>query len=186
MPKDPKIEQSERILFRREVADVQPLKHDKVVHSASLPSPAPRQPLPHADDAVERGFFSDGCGISGIGAEEELSFVRPGIQRSVLRKLRRGQYFINTELDLHGYTQIAACSELSEFLHSCFERNIRCVKIIHGKGYGSREGQPVLKRKVNSWLRQCDKVLAFSSARPEDGGTGALYVLLKNSNNQKQ
>jgi DNA-nicking Smr family endonuclease len=88
---------------------------------------------------------------------------------------------VAAELDLHGMTSELARSALREFMAECRRRDHRCVRIIHGKGRGSSNRGPVLKGKVNRWLRQRDDVLAFCSARPVDGGTGALYVLLRHS-----
>ncbi len=114
-----------------------------------------------------------------VEAGDELIFLRPGIQHSVLRKLRRGQYSDGAKLDLHGMNIPQAHQALAGFLRHCRVRRINCVRIIHGKGFGSKQQKPVLKNRVNAWLRQRDEILAFCSARPEDGGTGALYVLLK-------
>ena len=113
---------------------------------------------------------------SGMG--DELSFLRPGVQHSKLRKMRKGLYTIRSELDLHGATSAEARRQLAAFLHECRLHGERCVRIIHGKGYNSPNHQPVLKGKLNLWLRQCDEVLAFCSAPASDGGTGATYVLL--------
>jgi len=110
---------------------------------------------------------------------DELLFSRSGLQHKVLRKLRRGQYAIGAELDLHGCTVVEARNLLVAFLNSCRHEQIRCVRIIHGKGNRSLQRQPILKGKVNYWLQQRDEVLAFCSARPVDGGAGAIYVLLK-------
>jgi DNA-nicking Smr family endonuclease len=101
------------------------------------------------------------------------------MQHNVLRKLRRGQFSISAELDLHGLRVEEARQALSHFLYHCRVNKKRCVRIIHGKGYRSANNQAVLKSKVNHWLRQHDDVLAFCSARAQDGGTGALYVLLR-------
>ena len=90
-----------------------------------------------------------------------------------------GKVHIDAELDLHGLTAVRAEPILAMFLAECQQQQIRSVRIIHGKGWGSRDNRPVLKSKVNYWLRQSDAVLAFCSATIEDGGTGALYVLLK-------
>jgi DNA-nicking Smr family endonuclease len=107
------------------------------------------------------------------------SYARPGLQRTVMRRLRRGDYRIGAELDLHGMTADAARGELARFLREAIGRELRCVRIIHGKGLGSEGRGPVLKPRVARWLRQRDDVLAYCSARPADGGTGALYVLLR-------
>jgi DNA-nicking Smr family endonuclease len=111
-------------------------------------------------------------------AGDELSFVRPGVQHAQIRKLRKGHYAIRGELDMHGLTTAQARRQLVAFLHDSRMRGARCVRIIHGKGYNSPNRQPILKSKLNVWLRQCDEVLAFCSAPPGDGGTGAAYVLL--------
>ena len=128
---------------------------------------------------VLQDSLSDEYDPGDIEAGDELIFSRPGIQRSVLRKLRRGQPGIEKELDLHGLTVDEARTALASFLHNCKAQGIRCARIIHGKGHSSHQQRPVLKGKINSWLRQKDEVLAFCSARPIDGGTGAVYVLLK-------
>ncbi|MBK9130567.1 MAG: Smr/MutS family protein [Gammaproteobacteria bacterium] len=109
----------------------------------------------------------------------ELDYTRPGLQHGVMRKLRRGQFPVDAELDLHGMTATIARRELYAFLERCRTAAARCVLIIHGKGLSTPDRRPVLKSGVNAWLRQRDDVLAFCSARPRDGGTGALYVLLR-------
>jgi len=114
-----------------------------------------------------------------VETEEELLFTRAGIQHTVFAKLRRGQFTIKAELDLHGMVVREAQLEVKNFLQQCQYRNVRFARIIHGKGYGSKTKQPILKNKLNLWLQQCGEVLAFCSARPSDGGTGAVYVLIK-------
>ncbi len=112
---------------------------------------------------------------------EELSFVRPGLSRQILRRLRRGEWVSQAELDLHGLTKLEAKIELVNFLFGCGRRGIRCIRIIHGKGLRSKNREPVLKLHVRHWLMQRDEVLAFVQARPVDGGGGAVMVLLKSS-----
>jgi DNA-nicking Smr family endonuclease len=124
-------------------------------------------------------MLSENYDPAEVETGEELLFIRPGIQHGVLTKLRRGQFSIKAELDLHGMVVRVAQVEIAAFLRNCQNRNIRCARIIHGKGYGSWQKQPILKNKLNKWLQQRDEVLAFCSARPVDGGTGAVYVLLK-------
>jgi DNA-nicking Smr family endonuclease len=106
-------------------------------------------------------------------------YGRPGLQRRILRRLRRGHYSLAAELDLHGMTVPVARVALQAFLQECRRRDLRCVRIIHGKGRRSSNEGPVLKVKVDRWLRQREDVLAFCSAQPADGGTGAIYVLLR-------
>jgi len=107
-----------------------------------------------------------------------LHYAKPGVQHAVLRKLRRGNFSVGAELDLHGLRSEDARLALAEFLHEVRGKRMRCVRIIHGKGYRSGPRGPVLKQKLNGWLRQRDEVIAFCSARAVDGGTGAVYVLL--------
>ena len=113
-----------------------------------------------------------------VGSGEELAFHRPEIPVSVMRRLRRGEYRVQREIDLHGLTVIEAKQALREFLAAALERRVRCVRIIHGKGLRSGHRGPVLKGAVSAVLRRTGAVLAYVSARPVDGGTGAVYVLL--------
>lgn len=110
---------------------------------------------------------------------DTLLYRMSGVQDSVMRKLRRGQYRVERELDLHGHNRFEAREEVSEFLAYCQDQDVRCVRIIHGKGNGSPNSGPVIKAHLDSWLRRRKDVLAFCSARPVDGGTGAVYVLLR-------
>jgi len=110
---------------------------------------------------------------------EELAFLRPGLQNQVLRKLRRGHWVTQSELDLHGLTVAEAKLELIQFLQHCQKNGQRCIRIIHGKGLRSKNREPVLKNKVAHWLMQRDETLAFCQARAADGGGGAMLVLLK-------
>jgi DNA-nicking Smr family endonuclease len=111
---------------------------------------------------------------------EELLFRRPGVPEDVFRRLRRGQFAVAAEIDLHGLGRHAAHESLRAFITDCADRGLACVRVIHGKGRGSGPRGPVLKHVVNHWLRRMDDVVAFVSARPVDGGTGAAYVLLAN------
>jgi DNA-nicking Smr family endonuclease len=114
-----------------------------------------------------------------IGGGDALSYQRAGVRTQVVRRLRRGLIPIEGELDLHGLSQSAARSQLAEFLTYSRNAGRRCVRIVHGKGYRSGARGPVLKTAVDLWLRRHLDVMAFTSARPMDGGTGALYVLLR-------
>ncbi len=120
---------------------------------------------PPADELMEMG--------------EESVFARPGVQRALVRRLRRGDFAVERELDLHGHTAGEAHGRLVEFLREARAAGRRCVRIVHGKGLRSPNRRPVLKGKIDAWLRRRDEVLAFCSAPARDGGTGALYVLLK-------
>lgn len=112
---------------------------------------------------------------------EELVFLRPGVRRDTLRKMRRGHWVLQGELDLHGMISTEARAAVTLFLANSRKRGIRCVRIIHGKGLGSRNREGILRAKVKNWLMQKDEVLAFCQARAVDGGSGAVIVLLKSS-----
>ncbi|MGE0081280.1 MAG: Smr/MutS family protein [Thiohalomonadaceae bacterium] len=165
-------------LFREAVADARPLKDDRVPLAGRRPPPAPVRRM-EDERAVMRELLDDSPLASECETGEELLFARPGLQNSVLRKLRRGAYSVSGQLDLHGLRVAEARTAVADFLAAARARGARCVRIIHGKGHGSAFKQPVLKVKVNHWLRQRDEVLAFTSAPPADGGTGAVYVLLR-------
>lgn len=169
----------ERDLFRKAVGKIRPVKQDKIHPKPKRRKPVPDQTLRDRREVMQ-SLLSDGFEpAEDIETGDETLFVRPGLQHTVIRKLRRGQYAIEAELDLHGATVIQAREAVDAFLKSARDRDKRVVRIIHGKGNTSLGKMPVLKGKVNSWLRQKDEVLAFCSARPNDGGTGAVYVLLK-------
>ncbi len=111
---------------------------------------------------------------------EELNYRYNGVPLATLRKLRRGQYRIEAELDLHGFTVNTARQAMADFLVQCQRQGWRAVRIVHGKGHGSGHRGPVIKSRVDYWLRQRREIMAFCSAPANDGGSGALYVLLRN------
>jgi DNA-nicking Smr family endonuclease len=167
-------------IFRESVGDIKHLKSDKILPDGPKPAPHPRQKL--ADEArVMREILDDPAEPDELQAGDTLNFRRPIVQNTLLRKLRRGQFRIADELDLHGMNATEAKHALVAFIQTACTTNARCVRIIHGKGCRSSNHGPVLKPLVNRWLRQIDEVLAFCSARPVDGGTGAVYVLLKHA-----
>jgi DNA-nicking Smr family endonuclease len=108
-----------------------------------------------------------------------LSFRRPHISEAVLTRLRRGTYVVGGEIDLHGMTGAEAKAALRTFIAECVGQRVRCARVVHGKGRRSGPRGPVLKNVVNHWLQHADDVLAFGSARAVDGGSGAIYVLLR-------
>jgi DNA-nicking Smr family endonuclease len=166
-------------LFREAMRGVRRHEHDRHHYRPShKPRPIPYQTLRDEREVLD-DMFSDAFRPGDVETGEELLFARTGLQHRVMRQLRRGQYRIEAELDLHGMTVNEARIALTDFLKHCRRSSVRCIRIVHGKGHGSRQKLPVLKNKVNGWLRQRDEVLAFSSALPVDGGTGAVYVLLK-------
>ena len=124
----------------------------------------------------EQALHTTGAAMTG---DEALSFQRAGVRIQTLRRLRRGLYPVENELDLHGFSQAAARQQLADFIAQSRDAGCRCVRIVHGKGYRSGARGPVLKAAVNLWLRRHLDVMAFVSARAIDGGSGAVYVLLR-------
>jgi len=173
-PSDPELE-----LFRQAMQDVRPLETEPR-HQPERKKPSPRPRQRELDEAaVLQDMLSDPTHPEELETGEELLFIRGGLQHKLIKRLRRGELAIEAELDLHGMFREEARSAIIEFLAACKQARLRCVRIIHGKGHGSHQKRPILKQYVNHWLRQRDEVLAFCSARPVDGGTGAIYVLLK-------
>jgi len=176
----PALPSEEFELFREELQDVVPL----TPHGRVLPSPSRLPPVPLSLLRDERAVIHESLHDpirwdEDTETGEETSYVRPGLSRQTLRRLRRGEWCAQAELDLHGLTRVEAKLELADFLYECKRRGARCVRVIHGKGLGSKNREPVLKLHVRHWLMQRDEVLAFVQARPADGGGGALMVLLK-------
>jgi len=171
------ISDEDRQLFRHSVGDIHPLTSDKVLLK---PLNKPK-PIPKFRDAAEdlSAFASTASDLDIVGLEDSLSYAKPGLSRSILKKLRQGYFGLHAELDLHGLTSLEAQRQLLQFLQACVQRKYHCVHIVHGKGYRSLDNQPILKNNINHWLRLHKDVLAFCSAPPKDGGTGAVLVLLK-------
>lgn len=143
-----------------------------------LPPPRPRQQ--QLDDAaVMVELLQDPVHPEDFESGDTLTYRADGVQDGVWRKLRRGQFRIEAEVDLHGLNRDDARTEVSLFLARCRDQGWRCVRMVHGKGNGSPNSGPVIKRYLDGWLRRRREVLAFCSARACDGGTGAVYVLLR-------
>ena len=170
------------MLFRRAVADVVPLPPSNRADLAPpRPKPIARQRLRDEQQVLIDALADPWDWEAALSTGEELVFSRPGVPAAALRKLRRGGWVIQGELDLHGHTGDEARVALAAFLNRCMKDDRRCVRIIHGKGHGSKNRLPVLKNKVRHWLTQREDVLAFCQARTVDGGAGAVIVLLKSS-----
>jgi len=167
-------------LFRASVGEVQPLTTPPTAKSAP-PKPAPTPVQREADErqvlveAISDEFDPE----SLLDTDDELSWQRPPLGADVVRKLRRGHWVLQDELDLHVARSDEARELVGDFLRDALRRGLRCVRVIHGKGLGSKDRQPVLKGKVRKWLMQRDEVIAFCSARAADGGSGAVVVLLR-------
>jgi DNA-nicking Smr family endonuclease len=167
-------------VFRSAMRDVKPLppRESRAATLAPRSRPRARKPLDAAENLDQRmPLISAATEAESAGAV--LSFRRSGIRDQVMRRLRRGLYPSEDELDLHGLNQTAARDRLAEFIAHSRDCGRRCVRIVHGKGYRSGARGPVLKAAVNLWLRRHLDVMAFTSARAIDGGTGAVYVLLR-------
>lgn len=173
-------ESAQEILeFLDAMSDVEPLQYDKVLHN----TPKPRAILiktTEDEQQVLTDMLSDEYEPSlKVLAGDILSYCQSGIQKRVFRNLRRGHYRVTNELDLHGMNIKQAKELLLLFLHQAQQLERSCVRIIHGKGNRSSTKEPILKQKVDHWLQCHSRVLAYHSALPCDGGTGAVYVLLK-------
>ena len=167
-------------LFRQSVGQVAPLSvAEKVLLQAPRPAPIARQHLADEQAALAQSLSDEFSVESLLDTDEALSYARTGIGSDTLRKLRRGHWVIQSQLDLHGMRTDEAREAVAEFLRVVCRRGQRCVRIIHGKGLGSVNKEPVLKNKVRNWLVQKEEVLAFCQAKAADGGSGALVVLLK-------
>ena len=178
MPRPPAPPTDDDALLAQELKDVAPLPdHGRVVHP-----PRPAQPLPYQTWRDEREALAESLVAPAewdVETGEDTAFLRPGLDRQTLRKLKRGHWVIQDHLDLHGMNRMEARLSVANFLNDCLARGLRCVRIVHGKGLRSKHRLPVLKSKIRVWLTRRDEVLAFCDARPVDGGSGAVVVLLK-------
>lgn len=154
------------------------MKQDTIIPHRKQPAPYPTQTRNDQRDVL-RNLLTYNFDPVEYENGDELLFVRGGVRRNIFRKLRRGEYLVEQELDLHGHRVLQARETLAQFIRDARFHGRRCVRIIHGKGLRSPAKKSVLKQKVYHWLKQRDDVLAFCTARSFDGGTGAIYVLLK-------
>jgi DNA-nicking Smr family endonuclease len=161
--------------FRAAMRDVRPLKTPAAEPVRMPPKPRRRVKAAVALDLDEHLPLIN----ANVTAEQTLSFHKPGVRDQVLRHLRRGLYPVEAELDLHGLTQARARLLFAEFIETSRAERQRCVRIVHGKGLRSGSRGAILKSAINEWLRRHHDVMAFSSAKGIDGGTGAVYVLLR-------
>jgi DNA-nicking Smr family endonuclease len=169
----------ERHLFSLSVGPVAPLKDSgKAELPRSVPTPEPRQTL--ADEAAAlREALSDEVDVESLLLTDDgLSYRRPEVSEDVLSRLRRGQWSIQGEIDLHGLRRDEAREAVASFILKAHQQGRRCLRVVHGKGHGSPGRQPILKAKVQRWLAQRQEVIAFTQASGPEGGAGALIVLL--------
>ena len=167
-------------LFRAEMQGVKPVRP---ANRAEIGKPRPK-PLPvkrmEDDKKVLGELLSDHAGWEDFNETGNAeTFLRQGLPRDILRKLKRGEWVVQNELDLHGLGSDAARIELANFIQHARRNGLRCIKVIHGKGLRSQSGEAVLRNRVRKNLMQRDEVLAFADARPADGGSGAVLILLK-------
>jgi len=170
----------DREALRRALAGVEPLAKPR---RQALRKPAP-PPVPAQTRRDERAALAES--IAGplsvddaLDTGIELTYLRDGMSRQVLRRLRRGHWVVQDGLDLHGMNRVEAAQQVADFVRQAAARGLRCVRIVHGKGLGSKNREPVLKGKLRAWLTPRDEVLAYCQAPAAEGGSGALLVLLK-------
>jgi len=166
--------------FASAVADVAPLSRPQRHHFRAPPKP----PIPVQTRRDERAALDESLHgplsvDDALDSGEELVYLSQGLSRQVLRRLRRGHWIVQDEIDLHGLNRVTAAEAVAQFLRSSAARGVRCVRIVHGKGRGSRNREPVLKAKLRKWLPRREEVLAFCQAPTAEGGAGALLVLLR-------
>jgi DNA-nicking Smr family endonuclease len=166
--------------FRRATAGVEPLaKPRRLALPRARPAPVARQRQRDERAALAESLQGPLSVEDALESGEELAYVRDGLSRQLLRKLRRGHWVVQDSLDLHGMNRAEAAESVALFLRRCAKRRVRCVRIVHGKGLGSRNREPVLKGKLKNWLALRDEVLAFCQAPASEGGSGAVLVLLR-------
>jgi DNA-nicking Smr family endonuclease len=174
--------EAERSLFQRAAGQVQRLPaHGRVHHVPDPPAPIPAQRQLDDQRVLQESISDEFDASTLLEVDDAMSFRRPGIGIDVARKLRRGHWSIQSEIDLHGLRREDAREALAAFLRDAVKQGLRCVRVVHGKGLGSPGKTPVLKGKVHGWLVQKNEVLAFVQARADEGGAGAVVVLLKPS-----
>jgi DNA-nicking Smr family endonuclease len=171
---------AEKEIFAQSVGRVKPLLAEKkVLLVPELPAPIPVQKQLDEQSVLREALSDEWDTGSLLDTDEALSFRRPGIGVDVVRKLRKGEWSVQKQLDLHNLRTEEARDALGQFIRESYKAGIRCVRVVHGKGLGSPGKVSVLKPKVQSWLIQKNQVLAFVQATPAQGGAGALVVLLQ-------
>lgn len=177
MGEDEELEVDDAELFRRAMGDVRPLSSSRrAIPAKRRGAVCPR--LQRADRSLPPDGLETGVDLFAVQAGDEMVYRRAGVPETVLRRLRRGHYRLEAEIDLHGMTSADAARALGGFLREAVAAQWRCVRVIHGKGLRSGNRGPVVKNTVNALLRRSEVVLAFVSALPPGGGTGATLVLL--------
>jgi DNA-nicking Smr family endonuclease len=174
------VKPSDSALFRRHLADAIPLRATlRAVLEPARPAPIPQQR--HRDEraVLAESLLPPADDETGLDTGEELQYLRAGLGTDVLKKLRRGHWVLQDEIDLHGMTRDEAATAVSEFIAWSLRNGFRCVRIVHGKGLRSKNREPVLKAQLGRLLMRKEEVLAYCQARRHDGGSGAVVVLLQ-------
>lgn len=182
-PQETGLSREDKALFRRAVKSVAPIKDTR----RAILGAFTREPADLLRQRRERAMGSEPLGLSTVSdhyapvpsASHGADFLQRGYGPDLLKGLRRGKWLIGASLDLHGNTLDQARERLDRFLQSCVEHQVKCVRVVHGKGYGSKDGEAVLKQTVRRWLSQMDLVLAYIECAEQDGGAGAVQVLLR-------
>ena len=172
------LDPEDRAAFREAMADVEPLVTNKAVPEQPAPPPVATQRRLETEQ-VRLDLATGASDPEPAETGEEVFWCREGLQRRLRRRLRTGQVPVEGDLDLHGLRVEEARTSLGTFLHQALAQGKRCVRVVHGKGLRSPGGEGVLRGKVQKWLSRREEVLAFASCTPVDGGTGAVYVLLR-------
>jgi DNA-nicking Smr family endonuclease len=185
-PHTPDLDTDEDLSFADMMQDVVRIKSDKVERKnptrrellrKGIGLDYHREQASKEDERIIDGLSSEAVDL--VDSEEELLFASQGVQISTLKRLKKGHLQWEAGIDLHGMTVDAARDELSQFIRDAIKHQMRCVLVVHGKSYSGAGSEPILKSYVNDWLKQLSNVIAFVSAQPHEGGTGALYVLLR-------
>lgn len=168
--------------FHLAMAGVAPIDHgNRVIHGTPPPPPAPRQSLADRQAVLHESLHAPIALQDRLEGGDEPVFLRNGLANTVLRDLRRGRWVIQDEIDLHGLNREQARHLVAGFLATSLHQGKRCVRIVHGKGHGSPHKLSILRQLVRGWLAQRQEVLAYCQAKPQDGGEGALLVLLRSA-----
>jgi DNA-nicking Smr family endonuclease len=183
MAKPRKVEpENDAAAFREAVKDVTPLPaSDRRPLTRTPRAPTPLQRMEDERQALQDSLRAEESAELDLESGDVLRYLREGVAPQVLRTLRAGQWAVQDEIDLHGLRSEEARVLLGEFLTSAYKRGLRCLRVIHGKGLRSPGGEPVLKKRIGAWMTQRGEVMAFCEARPAEGGSGAVMVLLKGS-----
>lgn len=175
LPDDP-----EQAAFMLAMAGVAPLPDKNLAElNKPTPKPAPQQSLADRQAVLHESLHAPIALQDRLEGGDEPAYLRDGLAQTILRDLRRGRWVIQDEVDLHGLNREQARHLIAGFLHTCLHQGKRCVRIVHGKGHGSPHKLSILRQLVRGWLAQRNEVLAYCQAKPQDGGEGALLVLLR-------